>query len=424
MSMYHDLGYTPRADPLTEPEKYGKGVNHDNLSKPLKESFRWLSPEFMTQDAGKNSIKIKGIALKSDTLSRNNRKYVDAELMKSARTFIGKPVTVNHRDPTYKANIVGNVDWAEYEDGQLEYLATVKKQPYVDLLRNRSTNIKGVSIEAIYLKNVCPQCGEKFDTEHDFRAHMKDEHFMDVSENVVHGMVGTALSLVLAPEEVGVPDATLEIMESANRIFEMMITEKTGQPPEEEEEANLEENEEEEEKADMIKELETPKGTNPEADKAETTKTLSCPLGSAWNPLTKKCEQIQDILPKLSEIFNEATKQEMRSIYLSILDLADHNVRETNKNLRGETGMLKAVEALSNLLNHVQEVCLQAIETKQLKLAETRRDTADIKSIKEKVETLEHNFSHMLRGNFRGQPPDRNRKDEEYAQGDPLAEKR
>ena len=133
--------------------------------------------------------------------------------------------------------IVGNVDFAEYEDGKLEYLATIKKQPYVDMVREQSKDVKGVSIEANYLDNVCPECGERFYSEESFSKHMKDVHLIETNPTLQpHGIHYTALSLVLTPEVPGVSGTTVELMETANdqnRLFEMVIANK--EPSENEE---------------------------------------------------------------------------------------------------------------------------------------------------------------------------------------------
>lgn len=178
----------------------------------IAEKFSWMSPEFKTVDSGKNTIRIKGIALKGNVVSRNNRKYVDEELKKAARSWIGKPVTINHDDNRK----VGNVTWMEYDDdGFLEYIADINKQPYVTMLREKSTDIKGVSVQANYLHNRCPKCGDRFYTEEDFASHMWTRHFIKTDPTrEPHGLVGQALSLVLAPEEPGFPDTTIELMET------------------------------------------------------------------------------------------------------------------------------------------------------------------------------------------------------------------
>lgn len=187
---------------------------------PIKESFNWMTPEFkVAKSAGRNTIRIRGIAMRSDAISRNNRKYIDEELVKAARTFYEKPVTINH-DMTKK---VGTVKWMEYENGCMEYIADINKQPYVDLLRNKSADIKGVSIEALYLHNMCPICGERFYTEQDYHTHMRDiEYVKNYETTEPHGIVGQALSLVLTPEEPGYTGTTIELMETSQRLSQLL----------------------------------------------------------------------------------------------------------------------------------------------------------------------------------------------------------
>ena len=119
---------------------YPKYPGYRKPRQVLTESFRWMTPSFKTVDAGKNTIRIKCVAATADSVSRNNRKYVAEELKRAARTFVGKPVTINH-NPNRK---VGNVFWCEYEHPNLECLADIKKEPYVGLLRDHSTKIRGV----------------------------------------------------------------------------------------------------------------------------------------------------------------------------------------------------------------------------------------------------------------------------------------
>jgi hypothetical protein len=190
----------------------------------IMESFRWTQglDSFKTLDAGPNTIKIKGKALTSGTVSLNHRKYIDSEILRAARTLIGKPITCNHQPD----QIVGNVDWAEYENGALEYLATIKKQPYVDLLRNKSTDIKGVSVEASMLYSECTICHRKFETDKAWRDHMVNEEMVKDLPSEPHGINFQALSLVLAPQVPGVQDTTIELAETAlglERLFEMVI---------------------------------------------------------------------------------------------------------------------------------------------------------------------------------------------------------
>jgi len=111
----------------------------------LKESFSWLQ----ALEPLNNSRYIKIVALNAgSTLNRNL--YLDEELMKAARTLIGKPVWYGpSHDPASKIQ-VGAVEWAEYEDRRVECLASVNEEIY-NLVKNGE--ILHSSIEASYLYN-------------------------------------------------------------------------------------------------------------------------------------------------------------------------------------------------------------------------------------------------------------------------------
>jgi len=413
-------------DPLKDTKQFDRTLE----PKTLKESFSWMGQSFKIHDVGKDTIRIKGVALRGDTISLNNRKYVEAELLKSARTFISKPITINH-DMNKK---VGTIDWCEYEDGCLEYLATIKKQPYVTMLRDKSTSIRGMSIEALYLRNLCPNCSKPFDTEEQFSAHMRQEHFITVDPTKeVHGMVGQAISLVLSPEVCGVPGTTIELAET-NRLFEMIIEEKGGKP-------------------EKMSKQEEPKKIKEKCDEPE-----SCPLGQAYNPQSKQCESIEEILGNIDEIFNVSTKEQMKTIYESILTVADHVVDETKSKMKGEQGILRAVEMLADLTNHVQKICYTLLESKpkyaeetphlkeqlqneknrvntelnnlateiaktnrrasikekqiteqkekqSLTVTETAKDNTETDKLKTEIEGLKESLSSLMKGRFRGETP-------------------
>ena len=188
----------------------------------IKESFRWLTPEsFKVESIGKNTVKVRGVALRADAISKNNRKYVKEELVKAARTWINKPVTINH-----DANrIAGHIDWMEFEDPLLEYLMTIKKQPYVDMFRNHDKKIKGVSVEADYLYNRCAKCGERFYDEEAWQNHMVEKHLLKDLPTEPHGIKGTFLSVVVDPEVPGVPGTTTELWETLRKSTPLKLLE-------------------------------------------------------------------------------------------------------------------------------------------------------------------------------------------------------
>ncbi|MFA5366239.1 MAG: hypothetical protein WC325_13745 [Candidatus Bathyarchaeia archaeon] len=194
----------------------------------ILESFTIPITEWKTVDAGKNTIRIKGVALKGDVVSKNNRLYVAKELMKSTNTFINKPVNLHHADPKNERTNIGTITWMDWDEKAelLTYEAEIKRQPYVEMIRNKSAEIRGVSIQANFLHNRCPDCNTRFYTEEDFRGHMWDRHFKKVSA-VPHGIIGEALTLVLSPEIPGYSGTTVELSEIARvetlRLLETVI---------------------------------------------------------------------------------------------------------------------------------------------------------------------------------------------------------
>jgi len=193
------------------------------------ESFQWMQglDSFKTQDAGKHSIRIKGVCARSNEVSKNLRHYVDPELNKAARTMIGRPVLINH-DPNRKS---GHVDWCEHENGETEYLATVNQPQIVALIREHSTKVRGVSIGANFCFLECSKCHKRFEDQQAWFDHMTNEEFLKVDVTTPHGMVYTELSLVLEPFEAGL-NTTVQIAETVktrglNELYETICTQKT-----------------------------------------------------------------------------------------------------------------------------------------------------------------------------------------------------
>lgn len=197
------------------------------MSTPYSVSFTIPIVEgFKVSDAGKNTIRIRGVALKGDVVSKNHRLYVARELSKACNTFINKPVNINHND----GEKVGHIVYMDYDNDLLTYEAVITKQPYVNLLRNRSATVRGVSIQADYLFNKCVKCGSKFYSEESYHTHMWNEHFIKPEySSAPHGIIGNGLALVLSPEEPGYVGTSVELAEVARvqtlKLLETVISE-------------------------------------------------------------------------------------------------------------------------------------------------------------------------------------------------------
>lgn len=195
----------------------------------LIESYKWLIPELAVTPTDGKTVKIRGKAIPRETVSRNNKKYVDEELRKAARTFIDVPITENHKNWMDKKNQLGKVNWMEYDDGSMEYVAEVWNPAMVAELRvyaknPKASQISGVSVEADYLKIACTKCKTEFLTETAWHKHMVEvEHIHDLPLEP-HGIRGRALSIVTGKESPGVIGNTLEVMETAphNGLFMLL----------------------------------------------------------------------------------------------------------------------------------------------------------------------------------------------------------
>jgi hypothetical protein len=181
------------------------------------------------------TVQIRGIAARAGETSKNGRHYMRGALMRAVNTFFGVPVTVNHAPLTseqakqeglkFDPNmIVGNVTDMVFDEktDTLNYAADIKKEPYVTLLRQGSPEIRGVSIQADYQRNKCPDCGkEGFEDKGAFESHMAKEHFKHNIKAGPWGIIGRALSLVFGRETPGL-STTVQLAESAIKGFDSL----------------------------------------------------------------------------------------------------------------------------------------------------------------------------------------------------------
>ena len=344
-------------------------------SKPeIKESFNWLTPEFKLASKTKKTAKIKGVALMSDVVSKNNRQYVEEELIKSARTLIGKPITINHS----MERIVGNVDFAEFEDGKLEYIATIKKEPYVSLLQEGSPKITGVSIEAFYLDNVCKECGERFYTEKDYTNHMKEAHHIYTDPTLQpHGVHYTALSLVVAPEIPGVSGTTIELMEKADgnlRLFETVIKNRRDEKLKEQK-------------------IEVSPTVDPEEKEPDEPKAKDNMLPPSYtSKLSDTPSQISKVMEKLEEL-EEKIKSQKRD-YQHILAAVNIKYGELKEEQVSLEALLLRQKTETRMAEQRAEIILEDKQALEKQLNET-----------EDVKVRLDNLESKLKGSFKARSP-------------------
>lgn len=224
----HERKETP---PSKEPFPYTvKAYAPPANPNSLCEAFNWYTKEFNTYDVGKDRIRLKIVSAKAGAISKNGRQYVEEALIKSCNTWTGRPICVNH-DINAK---IGTVELTEFEDNQLEHIAVITKQPYVDLFRNKSKEIKGFSLGAnyIYLRCAVSKCNQKFLSEEEWQTHMAKEHFVKDLPKQPHGILGQEISLVFGREEPGL-ETSWEIAETTKgftKLCETVLSERGLDP--------------------------------------------------------------------------------------------------------------------------------------------------------------------------------------------------
>lgn len=399
----------------------------------IKESFTWMTPKWKVMKAGKNSVKIQGIALPGDIVSKNKMKYLSEEIKMAARTLSGKPITINHspwnkHHPDYDASkVVGDVPNAEFESGAVEYWGFVRKEPYVTMLRTHDPRIKGVSIEASYIHNRCIECGERFYSEKAFKLHMSESHGIVDGISEPHGIHLDALSLVIEPETPGVPSATVQVMETESkatilRLYETHLAEKgltfnsngvaisSTEEPEKDEHGCLIHSE----KWDGEKCV--PKEVTENVDDEEPKEHPVCKDGFVLNPASKVCEPVSDVAAKVDEIFKVATETQRKKLYCDIIRAYNHTVKEHRKLV--ETDLAGKIDSFLNMLN-VSNTRITALENSKV-LKETV--SANLVETVRKLTVRQDNLEAKQKGSFKGQSPAIKKDEESLDSKSPYAQ--
>jgi len=200
------------------------GLNDTKPYRKPQEAFRWAKSAFnlIKQDEGVKYYKVEALF---PIKSMNHFIYTEDELIRAARTLIGKPVNLNHESYVLKG--VRIVD-AEYEDGAVEVLLRVLKTAGHGLGLNICNMIDNgeilhVSIEAscrnVSLEPIDGELGRKCE-----------------------GLVFTGLALLTKDVLPGVPLTRIEPVEKIVESFKVtMEKEKMSEKEKEKEEENGEE---------------------------------------------------------------------------------------------------------------------------------------------------------------------------------------
>jgi hypothetical protein len=439
-----------KSPPLTELDVW----RIDKMSKKelvVQERFEWITPEFTVENVGPNKMRVKGIAAHGNQISKNGRRYVVDELRRAARTWIGKKVTQNH-DPT---RILGDVKWAEYSDASdaLECLLDINNPQIVHMIRDKSATIRGLSIEAAYTHNICPDCAKigkeiRFYDEPSFHRHMAEEHFKKASVLEPHGIYGQAISIVTSPEQPGMENtAIFETQNGFNKLCETVLQNKP-------QESNLTEKQQRpilydpltqpKEFAESVKRqveenvliVPVPKGYPLEIDAKEINKIVepcspelkACvdaliadgkEESSAWAICKAKLGETIDV-QEIAKIFDTHLSEPFKTLWQRFIGQTDAHFKEVEANMK----------ELQNYRNHKPIVETLEVDKKQLKeslsitemklqaLQSEHKTLQESYAKQEKALTLLENAEWHLHPEFKGR--NKNLKQQNPVLVDPL----
>jgi len=358
------------------------------MTQKLYEKFSWIKQDLIYAGPKGNKAQFKGVAL-LPTISGNGKKYVTEELHRSARTLVGKPLTLNH-NPN---KVLGDVTWAEFENDCIEYVAETKNPEYIAKLQDRKRLTKeayvkkwgrdpiyGVSVEANY----------RFHDSQCVGGHCTLEP---------HGIIFNALSLVEDPERPGVTGTTVEIMETLNvekRLSEMIV--KDLVPPEHQ--------------SSVLTESKT-KVTTMTNPKEKIEEECSCPPGQHKNENGECVPNSEDTAEEMLEIKHQIEKSELKRAKETKAiteNLAKTKTELANKIVEIDT----AQKTCCNRLGETQKTLLdteaiakgslekvQALETLKETWAlktdvDLKADAAAVESLKEAMDASSKNVQETL----------------------------
>jgi phage head maturation protease len=245
----------------------------DLIKEELSKNIVRISCEDLNIVKGPNGLKVVGLALPFDAVSRNNFTYITESIEKAKETMVNKSCLFNHNPEA----VIGHVKEAGIESAGMGY--------QVDINPNATNPATGVrfaeSIERGDLKKVSIQC-----------MYDSDKSFMDES-GVTHAYIKEflELSFVTIP---GFEDTTAQVVESFKTTRGKKMSEenpKQEEPSKDESEKKPEEEKKEEPKEEEKKEEAKEKYEEPKKEEDEKE-----------NPIKEVMKKIETMDKRISAI--------------------------------------------------------------------------------------------------------------------------
>lgn len=207
-----------------------------NLSKSIiKEEINKnivrIRTESVSTQVTEQGVKVKGLALPFNKISRNGFTYTTESIRETYRSLQGAPVLFNH-DPE---KVIGHVESVSLGKEGMEYVIDIDPEEKDKVRKLSRQDLKHVSIQCIY----DPE--KSFISEDDGITHAHISEFLE-------------LSVVSLP---GFADTTAQVVESFKTKGDNMSKENDKEKKPEEEEEEDEKKQEESEEEDPMKKIES-----------------------------------------------------------------------------------------------------------------------------------------------------------------------
>ena len=162
-------------------------MTKEYVEDAIRESFRWAQ-QYKVLKSDSENLWIRGVALLPGC-SLNQRCYTKEEIKKMARTAIGKPIMVNHGEHPYENLVIGVIEDAEEEGGQLEFIGRITDKEWIKRILNMPEDLRVLSVGA-NPREVIERDGKK----------------------IPKGLIIEEISIVVPPALPGVPETKFQVL--------------------------------------------------------------------------------------------------------------------------------------------------------------------------------------------------------------------